>query len=209
MKTAIALMLIFYGTSNISYASGKQEFLIVHILHGSKPKAPNQSRTIGGMLGGHVVMQIDSFLYGFNFRGRRIHIFPKKGKRNEGIYEKQAASDLRFYSNYKITSIYIPISADQKKQVLEDLEKSVIKSPHDYAFFGMRCASTTYLYLSKVGFFPKSNYFISIIRAFHPKALKNNMLKRVSKKNITVITKPGSPNRKWEGDRIRKIRVCF
>lgn len=58
-------------------SSFAQDTIIVNIAHGSKPKQQYRSevKTIGGKKGGHVIIQIDSFAYGFYFTGKRIHIF--------------------------------------------------------------------------------------------------------------------------------------
>jgi hypothetical protein len=184
----------------------KEHQLIVHIAHGSRPHPEHrdkQKHWLGGMLGGHVVIELDSFAYGFNFESRRVHIFPrKKDSRQAGVFEKENAAELmQHWRNNKVTSVYVPINDSDYIRIRHDLEQLHEDAPFDYAFWGMRCASTAYMFLSRVEVFEKAGKSKSIRKAFHPRALRKKLLRAASKKGLRVEVHPGTSERIWEGDR--------
>lgn len=77
-------------------------------------------------------------------------------------------------------------------------KKYLEKSPYDYAFFGMRCASAAYDVLGQLEIVKPHSNFSTVCKNFYPKKLRKKLL-RLAKHNSWKITrKPGRPSRKWE-----------
>jgi len=74
----------------VAFSIKAQDTIIVSIAHGSKPdpQFKDEYRTIGGMRGGHVVIEMDGNAYGFYFKGNHIHTFPHRNTRN-GIFKRK------------------------------------------------------------------------------------------------------------------------
>jgi hypothetical protein len=180
--------------------------LVVRIAHGSRPHPQHrdtEKHWLGGMYGGHVVIELDSFAYGFNFRSQRVHIFPRKNEsRRKGVFEKDnAAALLHGWRNLEMTSVYVPLNDSAYTALKQQLETLHKHPDFDYAFLGMRCASTAYMLLSKVGVFEPSGKFKSMRKAFHPKALRKRLLKSAHQNNYRVVVQQGSKTRIWEGEK--------
>lgn len=176
----------------------------VLILHGSRPKKQfkkEEYKMLGGMYGGHVVLQIDSLAYGYNFYSGHVHPFARKRKNKmAGIMEKEdAAETLQNWRNARVTIITVPVTSEQKFRIFQ-IADSLHRAPaFDYAFFGMRCAATAYYLLGETGAVKKTRHFGSIVKAFHPKQLRRKLVRIAKRKNLKVQTQPGSSRRKWEG----------
>ncbi len=175
-----------------------QDTIVVQIAHGSKPRKQyiNEQRTIGGYKGGHVVIQIDQTAYGFFFKGHRIHIFPHL-KRNNGIFQQHTIQEwVNITKDKKVTKIFIPLSAEEKQQLLRFYQYNLIKPAYDYSFFGQRCASSAYGALKMVHKIKRGSY---LFNAFHPAQLRKKIIKQNKERGYKIIVKPGSNKRKWEG----------
>jgi hypothetical protein len=174
--------------------------VFVHIVHGSKPATSNEYKVTGGYYGGHVVVQLDSFVYGFNFRSRKIHMLPSH-RHSSGVFEKENVLEWRTdKKKYKVTTIEIPVTAEQFEKLRAEYEHSVLTSPYDYAFFGMRCAASCYCMLVQADIVKGSANITCILRAFHPKALHKKLTRLAADKHYNVAVQKGSGTRKWEGD---------
>ncbi len=178
----------------------QSDTIIVQILHGSKPKHhTNGYKVLGGYYGGHVVIQLDTFVYGFNFFGKRVHSVPYRKHRN-GIYEKQNLHDWqKQVKDDEVTFITIPIPKEKYEELKDTYENYYLNCPHDYAFFGMRCAASAYWMLGKAGVIRTSSRRRSIVHSFHPKMFRKKIMRIARKKNYRILEKKGDPNRKWEG----------
>lgn len=196
----LSFFLLSLSLSSPAQTTDSTRIIYVHILHGSKPAARGEYRSVGGYLGGHVVTQIDSFAYGFNFRSKRIRAFPRS-RNSSGIMEKENYYEWkRDKARYKITTVEIPVSAAQYQQLKREYEQHVSITPYDYAFFGMRCAASCYHMLGRIGVVNPCSRLRSVIRAFHPKALRKRLVELADEKNYKIKMQPGSRSRKWEGD---------
>lgn len=176
----------------------------VNIVHGSRPKVLYYGREylmLGGKLGGHVVMQLDTFYYGFNFRQPgMVHPWPFTPSYRSGIFEKESQTEWsRERADCRITIIEIPVTAQQYQQLLNNYERNIVRPSYDYAFFGMRCASSCYYMLSEIGVLEPCTRSQSIVRAFCPKPLRLRLLKEAKAKGYKVHVIEGSRRRKWEG----------
>jgi hypothetical protein len=181
-------------------SSSQTDTIIVHIIHGSKPvKHTHGYRDPGGYFGGHAVLQIGSFVYGFNYTGERIHPVPYRKNRN-GLYEKQSLQEWnRRAAGAEVTTIYIPVSKTIHDSLKNAYENYYVSCPHDYAFLGMRCAASAYWMLSRAGIFRHSSRRRSIIHSFHPKMLRKKLVRMAAREHWRVIEQKGSAQRKWEG----------
>ena len=77
MKLIISFLFVIFYLNTFS-----QDTIVVQIVHGSKPRKGfnDEIKTVGGKKGGHVVVQIDQYVYGFHPLKKRIHIFSHKKK---------------------------------------------------------------------------------------------------------------------------------
>lgn len=155
---------------------------------------------LGGMFGGHVVMQLDSHVYGFLFTHYRFHLFPC-GKHSIGMFEDEPAS--AWHSSVKddkVTSIDIPVSEKQFHFMDSTYKEYNRNAPYDYAFFGMRCAASCYKMLADAGILNPVTDKQSMWRAFYPRPLRKMLVRVAREKGWKVQIKPGSITRKWEKD---------
>jgi hypothetical protein len=205
----ILFLLLFITSSNL-YAQESEpltDTLTVRFLYGSKPHSAHrreQKRWFGGMLGGHVGIQYDSSRYLSFFYEGRVHIFQRKNRKN-GKYDLQTNEEFNFIMDKDVDSvktliIYIPITESQKEKYLSVCASYIAKTPYDYAFFGVRCGSSTYDVLSQVGVVKQYSYFRMWSKIFYPKKLRFR-LKREAKKNGWQTGKiKGTHKRIWERD---------
>lgn len=176
-----------------------QDTIIVHIAHGSKPRSGynDEFRTIGGKKGGHVVIQVDQFTYGFYFTGKRIHIFPHKKHKN-GVFQKQTLQEWTDVTKYKkVTKVFIPVTKEEKITLLTFYSENLKRPTYDYAFFGQRCASSAYNQLKSINKIQEGSYFFN---AFYPGQLRKQLIKQAYSNNYRITVKEGSKKRIWEGD---------
>jgi hypothetical protein len=188
--------------SKYNFENSKEEILI-HFIHGSFPKKNciDQRIRVGGLLGGHLEIEIDNSVYGFEFEDEKnIHIFSRKTPSGyNSIFTKKEKTDWILETEYdKITSIKIPVTTKQKKTLMTKLEFAHQSLPYDYSFFGMRCASSTYEDLSSIGIFPKKWRFQYIINAFYPRQLRKRMVRWANNNSLKIELKKGIDCRVWE-----------
>lgn len=200
MKLFLALGL--FVVSLFCYSQGKIDTIKIVFLHGSKPAKgqKNEYKTVGGFLGGHVVTQIDTNVYGFNFKSNRIRIFPHRNNKC-GVMEKESAKDFfKLKNGCKFTIISIPVTEKQYSDIKTYYESNVVKSDFDYAFLGMRCASACYKGLSLINTFKSAKNGRSIRKAFYPKRLRKKLCRLAEKEEFKIHTIKGRSGRRWEGD---------
>jgi hypothetical protein len=207
----VLLICILQGVDYYSFAHRKlpsadtTEQITVHFIHGSKPKtspcAYNRNR-MGGLWGGHVEIQVDQSVYGFEIkdRSRRFHWIEKtkQSKFNSHFTREEAKSWQHQTRHEKITSITLPITPAAKEQLLKTCAAYQAQAPFDYAFLGMRCTSTTHKLLSDIGIMPKRKKWSYIFHAFYPKMLRSKMLALAEKNHLAVTRKEGIDCRNWE-----------
>lgn len=183
----------------VSSIGFSQDTIIVSIAHGSKPlrQFPQEHRTIGGTKGGHVVIEIDGYAYGFFFKGNRIHIFPHKRSAN-GVFQKQTVKEWNdITKDKKLTNVYITVTKEEKEQLVRFYSGNLKKPSYDYSFFGQRCASSVYKLLGSIHKLENGNY---ILNAFYPGQLRRTILKQNNENKYRILVRAGSIRRKWEGD---------
>ena len=196
----ISFFIVSLSKSLLAQNGDSVKTIVVQILHGSKPNRHMHAyKTLGGYYGGHVVIQIDSFVYGFNFFGQKVHPVPYR-KHRKGIYEKQNIHQWnKQVADDEVTSFYIPVTKEKYERLKDTYESYYLNCPHDYAFFGMRCAASAYWMLGKAGVIKESSRRKSIIHSFHPKMLRKKLVRLAKRNKFRITEQKGNNNRKWEG----------
>ena len=203
MKNLILSLFIF--TVHTAFAQ-KQQYIKVHFLYGSTPlpQYKDEGEWFGGLLGGHVGIELEKDkILNFLPHGQ-FHIFASR--KRHSVYEE--LTEEAFYGifdgkpkNVKRTIVTIPITPEQKTR-LNAIEKEYLKkTPYDYAFFGMRCGAATYEVLGQLDKLPKySSYMTTAMNVFIPKILRKRLIKRAEENGWKIERVAGSDHRKWETD---------
>jgi hypothetical protein len=207
LRWRILFWFLCFFNSSLQAATNSDDTLKtikIHIIHGSKPAKGQKKeyKTIGGRYGGHIVIEAGGFMYGFYYKSAKIHVFPRQKKKNrKGIMEKQEANIwVSANKSYKITTIELPIDTLQYNALVLTLTSYYKEAPYDYAFWGMRCASSCYYTLSKIGVIGQLNKTQAIVNAFYPGQFRKKMLRIAAKNKYVVFLQKGKTTRKWEGD---------
>lgn len=188
--------LLLYELPNQSKVN---DTIVVHFIHGSvkKDSCSYNVERLGGFLGGHVELEINQNVFGFLFKTKKIRIVPKEKYNSKvemlhvDLWKKKSKHD-------KITSIYIPISLNQKYELLSLLNNYMNETPFDYAFFGHRCTSFIAQLLSKAKVFNKFSEEEAIVAFFYPRSLRRTLEKYAQLNNLTVLKKSGIDCQNWE-----------
>lgn len=194
---------------SVSFLCHSQDttYLKVHFLYGSKPLrayTSTEKKWFGGMLGGHVGIEGDSGEILNFLPSGKFHWFAKD-KNRHSIYAVHSVED--FYAilggnpdSVKKAIVYIPITAEQKKQ-FDSLSSEYLKqTPYDYALFGMRCGAASYEVLSKLSIMTHYSYGKTYTKIFYPKKLRKRLFRKASDNNWVIVRHDGSDKRKWERD---------
>lgn len=182
-------------------------FLKVHFLYGSKPLAiykKTEPKWFGGILGGHVGIEIDSNKILSFLPNGKFHWFAKSRDKHSS-YITHSFTD--FYSilggnadSVKKTVVFIPITSRQK-EILDSIANTYLaQTPYDYAFMGMRCGAATYEILGKLDIVANYSYTKTYIKIFYPAKLRRILLQKAFDNNWKILVQPGSFKRKWERD---------
>jgi len=182
-------------------------YIKVHFLYGSKPKREFkniESKWFGGLLGGHVGIEIDSNkIIDFIPHGG-FHYFAHK----DNYCSKFATHDLKSFweifggssDSVKKLTIVIPISLSQKLKLDSIYNAYTQHPPYDYAFVGMRCGAATYDILSQIELLKKYTYRKTYLKIFYPKKIRKRLLKEATQNKWTLYRQEGTKRRKWEKD---------
>jgi RHS repeat-associated protein len=125
------------------------------IIHGSKPNSPDESKTAGGMMGGHVFFNLNGNQVGFSNIISKAgvgkdgdHLFESSNDPNS-IFENQSMSSFikshPGLNTLKISTVDINMTLHQYLGLYSYYvsPSGATKTPsYDYAVFGMRCASS-------------------------------------------------------------------
>jgi hypothetical protein len=174
--------------------------LHIRFRYASRPKRefPEEKKAFGGMLGGHIYIQINETLYGFQpVDYSHYHFFPHKPY--NAVYTKQHLKDWWVTEQHnKLLTIDIPISSQHLHRLRELLEQYHQSAPYDYAVFGMRCASSSHHVLSKTDIFPSSSIMKSWILNPIPRCLRRKLVKKAVHNHWNMKIHQGSSKRIWE-----------
>ena len=175
--------------------------MTVHVVYGSRPKAPGEGKWFGGKLGGHVGLEIapDSIVH-FNHSGK-VTALAKNARSGRFLLSETE----QFYCTFgcdtvKRIAIRIPVSSVQKQQIDSISAVYLAKAPYSYAFFGMRCAAACYHLLSIGEVYPQIETSKMVRKVFYPRRLRKKLLKSAKANGWEVIRTEGTKRRKWDHD---------
>lgn len=173
--------------------------IAIHFIHGSIPEencSYNKNR-LGGYLGGHVEIEVDSIVYGFLYDSLPMDYLPKEAFNSK--FEKRGHFNWKNYTkNDKITTVFIPITIGQKENLKTLLYNYIKTPPYDYAFFGQRCTSSTAKILSDSKIINEFTNFESVIAFFYPRSFRNTLVSYARINNLKVDLKIGIDCHRWE-----------
>ncbi len=201
MKSGLTITLLFFFIRVFAQADSSL-FIKVNFLYGSKPLRAHKSterKSFGGLHGGHVTIQAGDLDYGFRRTSENTHIFPRK-KRASVFSVRPLNGKSRYGEGRKTVTFIIPVSKAQYDTLQQIHTAYCAATPFDYAFFGMRCTSTTREILGKIGVMKKRSRFFNIATAFYPKHLRKKIFRLAKEHNFEMIKTEGRPTRKWERD---------
>jgi len=185
----------------LSLFSQAQKNIAVHFLYGSVPAKGfegKEKKTFGGKKGGHVTIEADNKIIGFQPKGT-CHIFGESGKHANGYFRADDKDKwVQDTVSRKYTSVIIPLSDTQYTKLQQVYTAYLQKRPYDYAVFGMRCAAATYDILEKAGIVKKRSRFGKWTSFFYPQLLRRRMLRLAEKNNYAVVRHDGRKSRSWE-----------
>jgi hypothetical protein len=181
MKASVLISLLLIAIK--CFCQDSSAYIKVHFLYGSKPKREYkyvESKWFGGIMGGHVGVEIDSNkILNFVPNGK-FHVFAKKYNRHSkyAIHSKN-----NFYeilggnmTSVKKVVFFIPITKRQKQKIDSLAQAYINQTPYDYALFGMRCASATYEVLAQLGVLKNYSYSKIYKKVFYPRRLRKQLL---------------------------------
>ena len=182
--------------------SDSTRFIKVHFLYGSRPKKDfktTEYKYFGGLHGGHVSIQVGNIDYGFEPTDK-VHTISHKHHYKSNFVDNIVNGEMRYDTTSKVTTFIIPLTIEQYNKLNQINQNYCKNTPYDYAFFGMRCASTAQDILGQIGVVRKRKRFNNIVTTFYPKKLRKRLFKLAEKNNYTVVKRSGRPSRKWEKD---------
>ncbi|PLW92510.1 MAG: hypothetical protein C0592_10460 [Marinilabiliales bacterium] len=208
MSKALIILTLFLIFGSSCYTQETDSlFIKLHFLYGSKPKhntKDSEKKRFGGLHGGHVTIEVDETVFGFNPKGS-YHIFANN-KKPHGAWR---AEPLKYWvldtASEKYTSFIIPVTQEQYDSVKNILTRYVQNTPYDYALFGYRCAAASWDVLSQAGILDEHSRTWEIYGCFIPKPERRKMFRRAEELNAIIVRKEGRNTRKWEKDK-RKFR---
>lgn len=183
--------------------AAKNDTLTVHFLYGSKPAKGYkhiESKWFGGLHGGHVTIQLGDYLYGFGPNSGKTQVFSKRKNFRSSFRKESHQSWASDTAGMKYLSVKIPVDSALHDSLQKVFDQWMQNTPYDYAFFGMRCASTAYHGLSKIGITKKRGKFGMTYKYFYPKLLRKKLLKKAKTYKWDVFFHKGKVSRKWEKD---------
>ncbi|HYG50523.1 MAG TPA: hypothetical protein VD905_06450 [Flavobacteriales bacterium] len=200
MRLLIFILLFLF----LNATAQEDSVLKIHFLYGSKPKRgykKTECRVFGGLHGGHVTVEIDNVDYGFG-PNAKFHVFAHRHN-HHGSWGSSVTFGRPLYSNEdKVTTVYIPVTPEQKKEILALLRGYIAnpKSPYDYAFFGMRCGAATHDVLGEADILKNRKRHAYAWYSFYPKKLRRRLYRHACSRHWKIETHAGKPSRKWEKD---------
>lgn len=173
-------------------------YITVRIYHGSqrKWKSRKDFKEVGGLMGGHVAIQVEDHVYGFFYKDlKKLHIFPTNKNKNCEFQKQTLEEWNEIIKLKKETTIKIPVTNEDIEFLLGFYETNLTAPSCDYSFFGERCASNCYHLLKKIGKITGGSYFLN---AFWPGQLIRKLKRESKKHGYEINVKQGDPNRIWQ-----------
>ena len=112
-----------------------------------------------------------------------------------------------YYNNLdslRRATFVIPITAVQKRALDSIAQAYVRKTPYDYSFLGMRCASASYEVLASAGILTryKHNFWSNIFTTRRLRYVLYQEYLKNKDKGWRLYTSKGSQSREWENDAV-------
>jgi hypothetical protein len=207
MKKNICLEVFFLFVFVVQSFSQNNCIIKVHFLYGSKPKKEYkevETKWFGGILGGHVGIEVDSNKV-INFvPDGRFHWLAHSNNCHCKFAVHTADNFFEIFGgasrSVKKSTVIIPISKQQKQKLDSIFYAYTSEAPYDYAFIGMRCSSAAYDILGQIGIFKQYSYRRTIRKIFYPRRLRKKLYEKAKENNWKVIRQNGTERRKWEED---------
>jgi hypothetical protein len=181
-----------------------RKIIVIHFLHGYivKKQFKHTDKSIrGGLLGGHIYIQLKNHLYGFEpLNIKDFHVLPRiKSSRFNSIVKKGHIDDwLQYHQHVKFTSIEISVSQPRYVYLKNILKKFNKHPPYDYALLGVRCTSFTHYLLTKCGICHSTGIIDSIIRYPYPRKLRSSLMRNAQQQGWKISETAGAEARIWE-----------
>jgi hypothetical protein len=180
--------------------SQAQKSIVVHFLYGSVPAKGfegTEKKLFGGKKGGHVTIEADDKIIGFQPKGT-CHIFGESKHANGYFRADDKSKWVQDTISKKYASVVIPLTDTQYVKFQKTYSAYLHNRPYDYAVFGMRCAAAAYDILEKAGVVKKRSRFGKWTSFFYPQLLRRRMLRLAEKNNYAVVKHNGRKTRDWE-----------
>lgn len=190
--------LVLYGLLS-AFCLQANDTVKVLFVYGSRPKTKSEAKWFGGIHGGHVSVQYGQGYASFIPRGK-FHVVRSRKDFHSAFTTEEGRSFVFDTSNCRYAIISIPVTASRKKALDSVISVRLDSTPYDYAFIGMRCASSAYEVMSSAGIFPSMSHAGMVRKYFYPKKLRKRLLKEARKNHWPVFYRPGRSTRKWEND---------
>ena len=198
----VFLFFLLFPIAVLATNPGDTAEIRVHFLYGSKPSKKckeKEEKYFGGLHGGHVTIEAAGINVGFNPIWD-YHIFPHKK-------HKSAAFALTSLDEFKKDSVemkyvsFIIKTTPEKVRIIDSIHQAYLKkTPYDYSFFGMRCASATWDILEEAGIVKRRSKIWKAWVIFYPKRIRKRMFRYAEKNDWEVVAKDGRDCRIWEKD---------
>lgn len=195
---------IFVYTKYLMLPENNGGFVTLHFVHGKIPEFKSRQyvpyikdfllKMKENSMSGTVVMQIDRHVYGFRVKEHHnwMHLVPNgHGEHlNAEFYKQTFLSWLDETAGENTTSIKIPVTTEQKKDLTDIYTKYMEHTPYDYAFLGMGSASAVYEVLARAKMvFPQESNARYALNAFYPNAFRERVLAWAKYNNFEITTK--------------------
>lgn len=207
MKHRLTLLILVLCCQSFTALAQDSTTIKVLFLYGSKTKKEFKDveyEWFGGILGGHVGIQLDS---------NTVIDFVPSGPFHKIAHKTDLSSDFvthdpdNFFTLFgsptdsvKHLIVTIPISGKQKAQLDSIAANYLENTPYDYAFLGMRSGAAAYDILSQIGIVKDSGYHRTYLKIFYPKKLRKRLIKKAAKHKWHLYSQEGGKRRKWERD---------
>lgn len=179
------------------------QVLEIDFEYGSRPRRSckeNESRYFGGLHGGHVSLILNGKSYGFMPTSSPVHIFPKKKRASIFTFQYEKESERSDSVGIKTLTIKIPLSEHEFNQIDSIVIHYLDEVPYDYAFFGMRCTSSSCEILGQIGIMKNRKNGSYIMGNFTPKRFRKKLIRLANEREYQMSTTNGRDCRKWEKD---------